>query len=133
MIDRPAILSPLRIEHIPRSRHWLLTDWFRFGSKVLNRTVTVPPGFETDFHSVPRGLWNILPPDDYPESAVAHDYLYARNGCSRKQADQVHAEVLRVLKAPEWKVKLMYAGLRVGGWVAWGRYRDQQKATNGYV
>jgi hypothetical protein len=125
-----VIPSPLRIEHIQGTRQWIVTDWFRFESDVLGRTVTVPPGFITDFHSIPRGLWNILPPDDNPESAVVHDRLYARNGCTRKQADQVHAEVLRVLGAKEWKVKAMYAGLRIGGWKSWNKYRKQQKANH---
>ncbi len=137
------LLSLLRVEHIRGTRQWITTDWFRFRSAVVGRTVTVPPGFVTDFNSTPRALWRIMPPDDNPEQAVVHDYLYARNGCTRLQADRIHREIAEVLNAanvnagkpecaPRWKREAMYLGLRIGGWRAWGRYRRQQKATNGY-
>lgn len=118
-----AILSPLRVEHVPGTDTWTVTDWFRFYSDVLRRTIRVPPGFRTDFNSVPRGLWNLLPPEENPEAGVIHDQLYQRNGCTRGQADAVHREVLTVLKAPRWKRNAMYVGLRLGGWAAWRTYR----------
>lgn len=127
------ILTPLRTEHITGQMKWVVTDWFKFRSAVLGRDIEVPPGFVTDFHSVPRGLWNILPPHENPESGVIHDFLYVVNGCTRKEADRVHKEVLEVIdkahpgKADGWKRQLMYLGLRVGGWRAWRKYRNKQK------
>lgn len=127
------IITKLDIEHIEGTMTWLLIDDFKFQSAVLNRIVLVPAGFITDFHSVPRALWSILPPHENPESAVVHDYLYTYNGCERVEADQTHREVLEVIdrdfpgKAPRWKRVAMYSGLRIGGWVPWGRYREAQR------
>jgi hypothetical protein len=128
------ILTKLDIEHIEGTMNWLLTSDFQFQSAVLNKIVLVPAGFITDFHSVPRVLWSILPPHENPESAVVHDWLYTYNGCTRGEADRVHREVLEVInrdfpgKAPRWKRIMMYSGLRVGGWKPWGEYREKQKA-----
>jgi hypothetical protein len=128
-----AILTPLRIEHIPGTMTWKTTSWFRFYSKLLNRTIEIPPDFVTDFHSVPRGLWNILPPHENPESGVVHDWLYQTNNCTRSQADDAHREVLEAIdktypgKAPRWKRVLMRTGLRLGGWKAWRKYRKLQE------
>lgn len=48
----------------------------------------VPAGFETDFASIPRIFWNILPPiGSYAQAAVVHDYLYQTRKISRKEAD----------------------------------------------
>lgn len=134
-----ALLSPLRVEHIQGTRSWLTVDWFRFRSAVLGRSISVPPGFVTDFNSTPRVLWRIMPPDDNPEQGVVHDFLYRRNGCTRAQADAVHREVGEVIdrlnpgSAPRWKRDAMYWGLRLGGWVQWDKYRQTQRATKGYL
>jgi hypothetical protein len=127
------ILTPLQIEHIPGSMFWRTTAWFCFQSAILGRRIYIPPKFVTDFHSVPRFFWHILPPHENPESGVVHDWLYLHNGCTRKQADQVHKEVLEVLNCsyPEsacwWKRQTMYVGIRLGGWVPWNRYRKLKR------
>lgn len=81
--------------------------------------VTVPAGFETDFNSVPRGLWNFLPPWEYPEAAVVHDYLY-RNPelASRALADRTHRRVMIENGAPRWKAWTAWSALRSFGWAA---------------
>jgi hypothetical protein len=91
--------------------------------------ITVPAGFVTDLNSTPRGLWNLLPPWDYPEAAVAHDYLYQHGASNtrsieRGEADRVHRELLQWAEAPAWKIRLYYIGLRAGGWAVWRRYRQ---------
>ena len=56
-------------------------------------TVRLPIGFVTDFASVPRPFWAILPPTGlYTQAAIIHDYMYwiqDERGWSRSDADSV--------------------------------------------
>lgn len=92
-------------------------------------TFVIPIGFATDYASIPHILWNILPPvGRYDAAAVVHDYLY-QNGkvwgheLTRANADAILNEAMGVLKVAPWQRRLIYAGVRVGGWVTWNRYR----------
>lgn len=108
-------------------RNWMVTEAFHYDTGVrlagygvdlgyLCR-ITVPQGFRTDFASIPRVLWNLLPPTgSYGLAAVVHDYLYRTYGlCTRKQADDVLWEAMTFLKVG-WATKaIIYTGVRVGG------------------
>lgn len=90
--------------------------------------ITVPAGFKTDLASIPRFFWRVLPPvGRYDKAAVVHDYLYQFNGVTRKQADDVLLEGMRVLGVPGWQCNVIYAGVRVGGWKPWNDYRQKEK------
>lgn len=92
--------------------------------------VVVPAGFRTDLASIPRGLWNVLPPiGRYDAAAVVHDHLYQHNGVSRSAADGVLLEAMCVLGVAQWQRWAIYAGVRVGGWLVWSRYRRQDAAV----
>ena len=85
--------------------------------------VTIPNGFETDFASVPRIFWFILPPDgNYTQAAVLHDFLYQRNVFTRKKCDEVFLDAMTILEVPKWKRKVMYRALRMFGWTCWRKY-----------
>ena len=83
----------------------------------------MPGGFITDFASVPRGLWNIFPPDGkYTQAAVLHDFLYSNKGDvpkgknrSKKECDQIFMEAMEVLGVPWMKRHLMYRAVRLFG------------------
>jgi hypothetical protein len=95
-----------------------------YDSQVLGRTITVPLGFVTDLASVPRLLWNVLPPmGGYSDAAVVHDFLYATNGLARGQADAVLREAMEVCGVRPWQRWLIYRGVRAGGWHAWNDHR----------
>ena len=38
--------------------------------------IVVPSGVKSDFASIPRLFWNILPPHRFALSSITHDYLY---------------------------------------------------------
>lgn len=96
------------------------------GPKKL-ATITAPTGFKTDLASIPRGLWNILPPvGKYDAAAVIHDYLYQRNGVTRAQADAILFEGMTCLRVSRWQRWAIYLGVRVGGWVVWNNYRRRK-------
>ena len=108
---------------------FVLVEALSYESAVLGGVLVVPPGFPTDFASIPRGLWNILPPvGKYDPAAVCHDKLY-RDGAFQEQpidrgtADRVLREAMEACGVSDLQRWLIYSGLRIGGWVVWHRYR----------
>lgn len=126
-IPPPYILRSLHAEYRAGRTYELMAP-FVYVSAIVGQ-LTVPTGFITDFHSVARGLWNILPPDDWAEAAVAHDALYrfGKNddglSISRLEADQVHRECNIHVGAPKVRAEIMYRGLRLFSGGAWERRR----------
>lgn len=121
----PKFLDPLELEYID-GHNWKITQPFEYETKVLKGKcvlIVVPAGFITDFASIPRGLWNILPPTGkYGKAAVIHDYLY-RGGMlgvfNRGQVDSIFKEAMAVLGVGVFKRNVMYAAVRSFGWAAW--------------
>lgn len=102
---------------------WELTAPLSYYSAHLDRIVTVPEGFRTDFASVPRlpfAYWLFGNAAD--EAAVIHDFLYTNfaKGITRKQADEVFAEASKVLKVAAWRRGPMWLGVRLFGGSHWG-------------
>lgn len=71
-------------------------------------TVHVPPGFRTDFASVPRPFWFwVAPWGRHGRAAVLHDFLYqlgsitlpdgSRRRPSKREADRIFLEAMEVL------------------------------------
>lgn len=132
-------LDPLELEYLD-GRKWLLKSQFDYhlGTPDGTEVVSVPEGFVTDFASIPRVLWNVLPPTGgYGKAAVVHDWLYQQRGvqCAlpngqtvvryvdRAEADATLLEAMVVLGVGRVTRQLIYRGVRVGGWVTWNRYR----------
>ncbi len=91
-------------------------------------TVKVPTGFDTDFASVPRlpFLFWFLGDRGHP-AAVVHDYLYRTAQVSRAMADRVFQEALRA-DGMDWaSTWLMWAGVRVGGWVTYSHRHPENR------
>lgn len=97
-----------------------------YQSAALRRWIKVPSGFETDFASIPRLLWRVLPKNStYDGAAVLHDYGYAGH-LSRCESDDLFYEAMIVLGVPPWKARLMFYAVRVFGGFAY-RGRDAVK------
>lgn len=100
-----------------------------YDSDVLHSSVVVPVQFVTDLASIPRGLWNILPPiGGYDEAAVIHDYLYKtgkvlNRSIERGDADKTLLEAMEICGVGRFQRWTIYAGVRAGGWLTWNRYR----------
>ena len=80
--------------------------------------VTVPAGFNTDFASVPRIFWVVIPPaGSYSLAAIVHDYLYRAqpDGWTRKRADHCFKTIMAELGVPWWKRSVMFRAVRIGG------------------
>lgn len=139
--------TPLELEYI-NGRIWRVKQPFTFlYSRVVERivegkyqpqsqmevdTITVPAGMITDFASVPRILWNILPPaGSYGEAAVIHDHLYQCEGIrptnsganTRAQSDAILLDGMKALRVGWLTRMLIYLAVRIGGKFAWNADR----------
>lgn len=116
-----SFTTPLELEYIDGD-NWRLTAGFEYDS-VNDWKIIVPAGFVTDFASIPRLLWNIVPPaEGYGKAAVIHDYLYRytpdgpnKTWWSRRDADGVFLEAMGVLAVPAWKKWPIWLAVRVFG------------------
>lgn len=106
-----------------RSR-WYLANPLVFQSKIAGLTLTVPEGFVTDFASVPRLPIVYLTMNDIGHpAAVVHDYLYRNGVFDRRLCDKIFEEALKDLGVSLVVRKLMWAAVRVGGFVS---YQDRK-------
>lgn len=109
---------------------FILQQPFVYESELLGRAIIVPVGQPTDYASIPRLLQNIFSPvGKYDGPAVLHDYLYETNGVTRAQADGVLNEAMGVMGVGAVTRRLIYAGVRIGGWVPWRKYRAKPPQT----
>jgi hypothetical protein len=119
-----AFLTELELRPLPDGRLWELLKGFGYytGNGADDFLITVPAGFLTDFASVPRALWWLLPPwGKYGKAAVIHDYLYKTKPWSRRRCDSIFLEGMKVLGV-SWATRTtMYAAVRAGGWLAWNK------------
>lgn len=103
-------------------RLWRVERQFIYfvGEENSNEFITVPRGFTTDFASVPRLFWTILPPDGtYTQAAVLHDFLYHTQQYSRKRSDEIFLEAMAVLKVWWVRRRIIYMAVRLFGWIPW--------------
>jgi len=99
---------------------WELLADLVYQSDVAAQTFTVPAGFITNFASVPRiPIVYELAGDTASNAATVHDYLYSTHIVTRSVADAVLREASDVTAVPDWRRQLMWAGVRVFGWLYW--------------
>ena len=120
---KPLILKFLDTED--KFRYELYEGFeYRVGSEDSDDVIIVPAGFKTDFASVPRAFWSILPPAGlYGKAAVVHDYLYTFGQRSKIDSDNIFLEAMVVLKVPMWQRYTMWKAVRAFG----GRVFDPYK------
>ena len=140
-----SFTTELVVTPLDDGRRWRVDEPFEYWIEEVGRgpRVVVEPGFITDFASVPRLFWNIFPPwGRYGKAAVVHDHLYQTLGLiieqdgtekhiSRARCDRIFLEAMAVLGVPAWKRWVMWAGVRMGGWLPWRRYQNGHRAGNG--
>jgi hypothetical protein len=96
--------------------HWRLLGAFTYRHPTA--TISVPAGFETDFASIPRFFWRVLPPTGkYGKAAVVHDYIYRTPSVplTRAEADQVFLDAMADLGVGRMTRSVMYRAVRVFG------------------
>ena len=122
--------GPLITEDLPGGRDvWKVVFGFSFVDQD-GREYSVPEGTITDGASIPRALWLIA---GHPRSvtigqaAAVHDVCYRYGRGSRAECDARLIRGMEVLGASWAKRQVIRAGIRAGGWVAWQRYRRQER------
>jgi len=111
---------------IPRWGVHKIIDPFEFQSLG---TTYVPKGFVTD-------LTSFYKEGKHTPAAVCHDADYAKgyifaNGCkvqiTRREADQRLVRGMTELGVPKTQRRLIWYGVRLGGWRPWRKYRKAQR------
>lgn len=83
--------------------------------------ITVPAGFVTDLASIPRPFRGVLNQNgNSRRPAVLHDWLYSTQTLSRAAADGIFRTALIAEGMGRIGATVYWAGVRAGGWVAWG-------------
>ena len=101
--------------------------------------VEIPVGFISDFASIPSFMRPFISPTHAKISRPAwlHDFAYATNyRDSRRISDDLIMCGMMVEGASRVLREMVYTGVRLGGWVAWDRYRrrsglELQKSLGG--
>lgn len=100
---------------------WRFDKPFRYSSDILGTTITIEPGFLTDYASVPRvpfAYW--LFGDSAHAASALHDWLYHHHEvCSEQTANEVFLEACIVTGIPKWRRACLYMGVAVGGKSSW--------------
>lgn len=91
------------------------------------KRLRVPEGFRTDFASIPRGLWNLLPKlDRHLLAAVLHDWLYSTALVPKPECDAIFLAAMAELGVSRWKRYAMYLAVRLCGLPAWRAHRKRE-------
>ena len=132
-IPPSQFLNRLKVEHL-EGKWWRLLRKFSFYSNTLNKTITVPKGFVTDFASVPRlPLVYLITGNTSHWEAVGHDLDYRWGLLTRKQADDRFYEMSVVrsqMRKNQRKVynigrtfrgRIMKLAVRSFGWLSYNQ------------
>ena len=107
-------LTELKVECMTDER-WRLVEALAYESDIAG-IITVPAGFETDFASVPRiPIAYFLVGDIAHKAATVHDYLYRAGKVSRKVADNVFLEAMKISGVWAWRRYPMFWAVRLFG------------------
>jgi len=110
---------------------WVIVRPFGYdvGREGSDDRIDVRVGFMTDFASIPRLFWIVLPKwGKYGNAAVVHDWLYWTQRRSRPSSDRILREGMEVLAVPGWQRLVIYWAVRAFGWLAWARNRWDREA-----
>lgn len=122
--------DPLDVEFLD-GHLWLLLSDFRYLDAEVG-LITVPAGFKTDFASIPKIFWNLLPATGrYGRAAVVHDWLYYKGRAgqtpvTRGQADAVFRRAMAEEGVGAFTRTLIWAAVRLGADGCWVRQRQER-------
>ncbi len=111
-----------------RPNEWVLIADLCYRGTPLKR-IEVPRGFITDLASIPQAFRNVFNVNGRSrKAAVLHDYLYCTQGLhgalTRELCDAVFLDALADCGVDLVQRRLMWAGVRAGGWVYWRKRAD---------
>jgi hypothetical protein len=122
------VVSPLA-----DGKTWVILRDFGYdvGAEDSGDHIDVAIGFQTDFATIPRLFWVILPKwGRYGNATVIHDWLYWLQTRPRREADAILLEAMGVLDVTPLVKVAMYWAVRLFGGLAW--YRNQADKADGF-
>ena len=127
--------TTLTVSPLADGKNWVLKEAFTYvvgDFESSKDKIEVERGFSTDFASIPRLLWFVLPKwGKYGNAAVVHDYVYWKQDRSRAEADAAMLQAMVLLNVPGWQRAAIYHAVRLGGWLAWKHnQRDRERGVN---
>ena len=100
-----------------------------------------PEGTLSNLSSFPWYVRAFIPSTVLVKAPFMHDHFYenqpidphTREPITRKRADQLYRDGAIAEGMDEMTAKRLYAGLHLGGWVEWNKYRrgDKKRKKNG--
>ena len=127
--------TALVVSPLSDGKSWVVIKQFEYhvGAENSDDRIKVSEGFVTDFTSVPRIFWWIIPRwGKYGNAAVIHDWLYwvqRKEGSEgRREADYILNEAMGVLGVGKYKRKIIFKAVRWFGWLAW-LHNEADKAS----
>ena len=108
----------IKLSRKPFRRGVLLKGPLVYYSKQLRDCVCVPSGFQSDGASVPKFLWDRMPPfGKYLEAAIVHDFYctLGRDGRSPigfRQAAKIFREAMAACGVGWYRRNIMYQAVR---------------------
>jgi hypothetical protein len=113
-----SFTDTLLVEPTADGTKWIIKREFDYhvGHEDSGDIIHIPEGMITDFASIPRVLWSILPPfGRYSQAAVVHDLLCDTRSRPSKETHDMFLEMMTVLGVSRWKKYPMYYGVKYGG------------------
>lgn len=90
--------------------------------------VIIPDGFIFDGASVPKLFTNLFPKSGarYDRAACLHDWLYATQTTTRKEADDLFLEAMKADGVGTITRRTIYRAVRMFGWSAWNKVKKDE-------
>ena len=129
-----TFLTELVLRHVG-GRRYRVEQEFVYIMRT-GRHLVVPAGFITDGGSVPRLLWSLYPPfgSDCDEAYVLHDFGYAHAEVWQMNRGEVDALMREVMDVKGFRTSgraVVWAGVRLGGWLTFRRHRETRRREAG--
>jgi hypothetical protein len=123
-----AFKAPMEASPTGDGKYWVLKAplvYMQQNKEVPQ--IVAPRGFVTDFASVPRLFWSVLPTcGKYVSAAVIHDYLYwfQPANCDRECADDVLLKAMEDAGVDLVTRRAIHIGVRAKGGSSWEENRE---------
>ena len=114
---------------------FILMDDIIYFSKKYKLKITIKKGMKTDGLSNLRALYWWASPfkGRYVVASTIHDGLYHDLTLPRNVCDDILSEVMCCSQVNRIKAKLLWAGVRIGGWVVYYKRKYRKYLKNFYI
>ena len=127
---KSQFLTPLDVR-LKTDKIWMLEDPLKYYSEMLDRYITVPRWFETDFASVPKlpiiyELWGTCT----HREPILHDWGYRKDsGLTFKQANKLFLEAMEATGKPFYIRYPMYYAVCACGYPSYHKLNINDPIT----